>query len=142
MTRRAARDDGWGRTGSREPLQAELHGDLAAMCTQPGVQDAPTVSEMIARSGIPREYWYPPVIAPKPVVPKVDVDEASAIARRCTELRETRRYSRPVLAGMLCVAPGALWRIEQGRIKHDELVGVRSALDKIESGELAPAPAE
>jgi len=125
-------DDRWTRIDA-EPLQRELHGDAAAMCTTRYVQDAPTVEEMIRRSGVPRELWYAPKTVVKPPTPVVDADAAQAIARRCVEVRSARGLGRGPFAALICVAPGALWRIENGRIKHDEVDGVESALAKLET---------
>lgn len=128
MTTRTARDDEWAaRFLNPAPLDARLYGQTGTMCTQEGVQAAPTVTQLIAWSGVPREMWYAPPTEPKPTVPK---DVADDVAVRVLQLR--RRYSRTELMPILGVASvSAVVRLETGRVHISEVDAITAVLDKV-----------
>lgn len=70
----------------------------------------------------------------------IEVDAATV----ASELRAAREagFKRPELADLTGLTPAKVWRAEQGRLHASEYLPVRSALDKIASGEVKPAAAQ
>lgn len=109
-----------------EPLDVRLYGTTGHMCTQPGVQSASTVTEMIERSRVPQDMWYAPLPEPKPTVPK---DVAEDVAVRVLMLRAAK--SRNEVATLLgLTSSSAVYRLEQGNIHVNEVEAVEAALDR------------
>lgn len=109
-----------------EPLDPMLYGTTGQLCTREGVQAAPTVSQLIAWSGVPREMWYAPPAAIKPTVPQ---DVADDIAVAVLQLRG--RYSRTELMPILGVSSvSAVVRLETGRVHVSEVDAVTTRLDQ------------
>lgn len=112
------------------PLTPDLYGSAIVLLDTPEVQLAPTVSEMIARSRVPTEYWYRPIETPKPPRPTVPEEVAKTLATRTVNARAAG-HSRQRLASLMEIAPGAVWRIEQGRVTPDEVNVVSQVLDDL-----------
>lgn len=110
-----------------EPLNPVLYGTTGHMCTQDGIQSAPTVAKMIEWSGVPEEMWYAPPVEAKPTVP---ADVADDVAVRVLQLRQ--RYSRSELMPILGVASiSAVVRLETGRVHVNEVDVITAVLEKV-----------
>ncbi len=64
--------------------------------------------------------------------PKVDPQVAANLAERIVAARELPGASRSVVAALTGLTPGKVWRVEQGRVRPDEVAQVTEALDALE----------
>lgn len=123
----SARSNATERPNPRAPLDPELYGVGVSHASSHEVQSAPTVSEMIERSRLPRSAWYEPEKAPKPVADPVKVAQVTA---RMRHVRENDNGSRAAISAITGWSQSAITRFETDRVKVDELDEVTAWLDE------------
>lgn len=118
----------WDGGGSNEPLDVDLYGGAMSLSSDPWVQSAMTVDDMITRSRVPRELWYAPPKVER-IIPQVDPDVALNLALRASWIR--LRMGRPTLANTLCVTQSAIWRVEHMKLHYNEVDTWQAHLEKL-----------
>jgi hypothetical protein len=117
-------------------LPIRLHGSGVVRAAQRDVQSAPTRSEMIARSGVPREHWYappPPVVGDAPPqVPTVSASRARSLAQRVLALRAAGFGRRAIGEHAGLGTGGKIVRIERGGIEAGEVAQLEATLREFE----------
>lgn len=66
-----------------------------------------------------------------------DADTAQAVADRLAAAR-AKGFTRPAVMELTGYTASAIWRAENGRVHPGEVATVTAALDRVESGDVAP----
>lgn len=115
----------WVRGFVQHPLDAQLYDHLQVMATQPAVQSAPTLTQLITWSGVPRELWYAPASPPKPTV---DPQVAAKIADQVQHLKHGHTWQQIVTALGLSSVSAAM-RMGRGDVHVNEVESVVRQLE-------------
>lgn len=122
----------WDAGSYSPPLQPELYGNAFAAASQPHVQNAETVEEMIRRSGVPERYWSEAKGKKANLEDPADEETARDIASRMLGIRGRLRVDRVTMAELLKISEGVFWRIEHGKIQVGEVTTVIKELNQLE----------